>query len=77
VLGLEDTGSRMSRIGKGELAYGDYLSVEQTLDRIAAVTAEDVAKLAREILARPLAAAVVGPYAHIDDVPLELHEVTK
>ena len=77
VLGLEDTGSRMSRIGKGELAYGDYLSVEETLARIAAVTAEDVARLAREILARPLAAAVVGPYAHTDDVPLELHEVSK
>jgi predicted Zn-dependent peptidase len=77
VLGLEDTGSRMSRIGKGELAFGDYLSVEETLGRIAAVTAEDVARLAREILSRPLAAAVVGPYAHTDDVPLQLHEVTK
>ncbi|HVK22873.1 MAG TPA: pitrilysin family protein [Actinokineospora sp.] len=77
VLGLEDVSSRMSRIGKSELAYADYLSVEQTLERIAAVTVEDVAKLARELLARPLAAAVVGPYDHIDDVPVELHEVTK
>nr|WP_054055906.1 pitrilysin family protein [Alloactinosynnema sp. L-07] len=77
VLGLEDVSSRMSRIGKSELAYADYLSVEQTLERIAAVTVEDVAKLARELLARPLAAAVVGPYAHTDDVPVELHEVTK
>ncbi|WP_436501110.1 M16 family metallopeptidase [Actinokineospora sp. HUAS TT18] len=77
VLGLEDVSSRMSRIGKSELAYADYLSVEQTLERIAAVTVEDVTKLARELLARPLAAAVVGPYAHADDVPVELHEVTK
>ncbi|GAA3061700.1 putative Zn-dependent peptidase [Actinokineospora globicatena] len=76
VLGLEDTSSRMSRIGKGELAYGDYLTVEQTLDRYAAVTAADVALLARELLTRPLAAAVVGPYDHTDDVPVQLHEVS-
>ncbi|EWC58199.1 peptidase, M16 family [Actinokineospora spheciospongiae] len=72
VLGLEDTSSRMSRIGKGELAYADYLTVEQTLERIAAVTAEDVAVLAKDLLTRPLAAAVVGPYDHIDDVPVRL-----
>ncbi|MDQ3403725.1 MAG: insulinase family protein, partial [Actinomycetota bacterium] len=75
VLGLEDTSSRMSRIGKGELAYADYLTVEQTLARIDAVTAADVAVLARDLLTRPLAAAVVGPYDHIDDVPVQLHEV--
>ncbi|MGQ0841158.1 M16 family metallopeptidase [Actinokineospora sp.] len=77
VLGLEDTSSRMSRIGKGELSFGDYLTVEQTLERIAAVTAEDVAALARNLLSRPLAAAVVGPYAHADDVPVQLHEVSE
>lgn len=75
VLGLEDTSSRMSRIGKAELSYGDYLSVQQTLDRIHAVTAEDVAVLAGELLVRPVAAAVVGPYAHADEIPVEVHEV--
>jgi predicted Zn-dependent peptidase len=75
VLGLEDTSSRMSRIGKGELSYGDYLTVEQTLARIDAVTGEDVATLAKELLTRPIAAALVGPYAHADDVPAEIHEV--
>jgi predicted Zn-dependent peptidase len=69
VLGLEDTSSRMSRIGKGELSYGDYLTVEQSLERIDAVTAEEVAALAAQLLARPVATAVVGPYAHPDDVP--------
>jgi predicted Zn-dependent peptidase len=75
VLGLEDSGSRMSRIGKGELNYADYLSVEETLRRIESVTADDVAVLARELLRRPFAAAVVGPYASIDDLPAELREV--
>jgi len=72
VLGLEDTSSRMSRIGKNELNYGVYLSVEQTLDRFQAVTAGEVSALAKELLTRPVAAAVVGPYAHADDVPEEV-----
>ncbi|TWP50186.1 insulinase family protein [Lentzea tibetensis] len=75
VLGLEDTSSRMSRIGKSELNYGDHLSVEQTLERINAVTASDVAALARDLLRRPVAAAVVGPYDHADDLPSQVHEV--
>ena len=32
VLGLEDMGSRMSRIGKGELSYGEVLTVDEVLD---------------------------------------------
>ncbi|ALG15529.1 zinc protease [Kibdelosporangium phytohabitans] len=77
VLGLEDTSSRMSRIGKGELTYGDYLTVGETLNRIDAVTGEDIALLAKELLSRPIAAAVVGPYDHVDEVPVEVHEVMR
>jgi predicted Zn-dependent peptidase len=72
VLGLEDSSSRMSRIGKGELNFADHLTVEQTLARIEAVTPRDVAVLARELLRRPVATAVVGPYDHPDDLPAEL-----
>ena len=39
VLGLEDTGSRMTRIGKAELVHGELLSIDELLDRIDAVTA--------------------------------------
>ena len=78
VLGLEDTASRMSRIGKNELNYGRYLGVSDTVARIDAVTTEEVCALARTLLRRPSgvsAAAVVGPYAHVDDLPDDLHEV--
>ncbi|MDX6552937.1 MAG: hypothetical protein QOH74_1425, partial [Gaiellales bacterium] len=78
VLGLEDTASRMSRIGKNELNYGHYLGVNDTVARIDAVTAEEVCALARTLLRRPggvTTAAVVGPYAHIDELPKDLHEV--
>ncbi|GGM29881.1 MULTISPECIES: M16 family metallopeptidase [Micromonospora] len=62
VLGLEDTGSRMSRLGKGELLYGDVVPVDQLLARVDAVTVEDVNALAAELLARPMSLAVVGPF---------------
>jgi predicted Zn-dependent peptidase len=72
VLGLEDTGSRMSRIGKNELNYGEHLTVEQVLARIDAVSEEQVALLAGRLLRRPVAVAVTGPYAHPDELPAEL-----
>ncbi|MGH3916479.1 MAG: M16 family metallopeptidase, partial [Pseudonocardiaceae bacterium] len=72
VLGLEDTVSRMSRIGKAELNYGAHCTVEETLRRIDEVTAEQVGALARELLGRPVTVAVVGPYAHAEDLPDEI-----
>ncbi|MER7440963.1 M16 family metallopeptidase [Micromonospora avicenniae] len=62
VLGLEDTGSRMSRLAKGELLYGDLMPVNELLARVDAVTIEDVNALAADLLARPMSLAVVGPF---------------
>jgi predicted Zn-dependent peptidase len=66
VLGLEDAGSRMSRIGKSELVYGDILGVDELLARIDAVTVEDVAELARYLLNQPRCLTVVGPFGTHD-----------
>jgi predicted Zn-dependent peptidase len=62
VLGLEDTGSRMSRLGKGELLYRDMLSVDDLLTRIDAVTPDDVRAVAAEVLVNPASLAVIGPF---------------
>lgn len=62
VLGLEDSGSRMSRIGRSELEYGDHKDIGWLLEQIASVTAEDVATLAADLLSRPASLAVVGPF---------------
>ena len=62
VLGLEDTGSRMSRLAKGELLFGDLLSVDDLLTRVDAVTADEVNSLAADLLSRPMSLAVVGPF---------------
>ena len=62
VLGLEDTGSRMSRLAKGELLYGDLLTVDELLARVDAVTLDEVNALAAELLTQPMSLAVVGPF---------------
>jgi predicted Zn-dependent peptidase len=66
VLGLEDTGSRMSRLAKGELLYGDVLPVNELLARVDAVTADEVDTLAADLLGRPMSLAVVGPFDAAD-----------
>ena len=62
VLGMEDTGSLMSRIGKAELCYGTHLSVDDLLAKISAVTLDDVREVASSVLGahRP-SLAVIGP----------------
>jgi len=66
VLGLEDTGSRMTRLGKGELLYGEVLSVDDLLARVEAVDAEQVRAVAADLLLEPMSLAVVGPFADHD-----------
>jgi predicted Zn-dependent peptidase len=66
VLGLEDAGSRMTRIGKSEIAYGDVIGVDEIIARIDAVTAADVAEMAELILDRPRCLTVVGPFGEHD-----------
>jgi predicted Zn-dependent peptidase len=61
VLGLEDSGSRMSRIGKAELVYADLLPLDEVIRRIEQVTADDVRALAAALFSQPEILAVVGP----------------
>jgi predicted Zn-dependent peptidase len=62
VLGLEDSGSRMTRLGRAELVHGTFMSIDSTLAAVRAVTADEVRALAAELAARPRSLAVVGPF---------------
>ncbi|TYP82681.1 M16 family metallopeptidase [Blastococcus xanthinilyticus] len=66
VLGLEDTGSRMSRLGKSELSYGEYVPVRDVLGRIEAVDEAQVRSVAAELFGQDTCLAVVGPYRESD-----------
>lgn len=75
LLGLEDTESRMSRIGKNLLTRGRHRTVQEDLDAIAAVDADDVAALAADLFARPLCGALVGPFGSAADLPTAVTDV--
>lgn len=62
VLGMEDTGSRMTRIGKSELVYGELLGIDDILSRIDSVTMDDVREVAADVLGVPPCLAVIGPF---------------
>jgi predicted Zn-dependent peptidase len=66
VLSLEDPGSRMSRIGKSEIAHGEILTVDQSLRRIDAVTLEDARRVAKRVLSQPMTLTVLGPFGARD-----------
>jgi predicted Zn-dependent peptidase len=61
VLGLEDSGSRMSRLGKAELVYDELLSLDEVIARVDAVTCEQVKEIAAELFGQPEILDIVGP----------------
>ena len=61
VLRLEDSYSRMSRLARSELVFGDLWSIGEALDEVRAVTADDVAAIAAELASRERATVRVGP----------------
>ncbi|MCS0499296.1 M16 family metallopeptidase [Protaetiibacter mangrovi] len=62
-LALEDSDTRMSRLGRSELTLGEFSDLDETLRRIDAVTASEVRELAGELVERPLSTAAVGAVA--------------
>ncbi|GAA3880369.1 M16 family metallopeptidase [Streptomyces sedi] len=60
VLGLEDTGSVMHRLGKSEICWGEQLSVDGLLERITSVTPEEVREVAADVLGQRPSLSVIG-----------------
>ena len=80
VLGLEETSSRMTRLGRRELDHGGLDRPPTSRRRSSASTGSaphDVAALASELLTGPRAAAVVGPYGDADELPDEVREMVE
>ncbi|WAJ47642.1 pitrilysin family protein [Mycobacterium sp. Aquia_216] len=77
VLGLEDSSSRMSRIGRSELNYGKHRSIEHTLRQIDDVTVDEVNAVAGQLLAKRFGAAVLGPYASKRSLPQQLRAMVR
>ena len=73
-LALEDSDTRMSRLGRSEITLGEFSDLDEALRRLELVTRDDVASLANELVSRPLSIAVVGttdeaPFADLAGAP--------
>jgi len=62
MLGLESTGSRMSKLAKDELYYGRAVSPRETMAAIDAVSSDQLVRLSRDLFAdRSLTVTALGP----------------
>jgi predicted Zn-dependent peptidase len=59
-LALEDSDTRMARLGRAEITLGEFVDLDETLRRLSLVTAAEVQELAAELASRPLSIAAVG-----------------
>lgn len=75
ILGLEDSASRMNRLGRSELNYGEYRSLDETLAHIDQVTLDEVNAVARRVLAGDYGAAVLGPHRGKRSLPAPLRAI--
>ena len=72
LLGLEDSASRMNRLGRTELNYGKFRSLTSTLHNIEQVTVEDVNAVAAKVLTGRFGGAVLGPHGSKRSLPRRL-----
>ena len=62
ILGLESTRSRMTRLGKTEVTGGELLSLDEIIERLDAVTLDDVHRLAGQVFNGNHALAIIAPF---------------
>lgn len=62
VLSQEDSGSRMSRIGKNEIVYGQVMGFDGILKAVSKVNESDIREIATEFLTKTPTLALVGPF---------------
>ena len=62
VLSTEATRTRMVRLGRAEVTDSEVLSAEDVIERLNAVTMDDVKRVAGRILTAPTTVAIVGPF---------------
>lgn len=65
LLGLESSSSRMSRLGKMETIFGRYITLDEVVEKIEKVTADDVQQMAQRLFkAESFCLTALGP---VDD----------
>jgi predicted Zn-dependent peptidase len=65
-LSMEDTNSRMVRLGRHELTGVDHLTLDETVARIDAVTLGEIRSVASDVYGGPFVIGAVGPFEASD-----------
>jgi predicted Zn-dependent peptidase len=65
-LSLEDSGARMSRLGRSQLVHGYVPDLADADARLGAVTLSDVSRVIGRVLGGPRVLSVVGPFSEED-----------
>ncbi len=73
LMGLESTSARMSQLARQEMYFGRYVTADEVISGIDAVTSAEVLELAAEMFGRgPLAMTVLGRLEHLRPIPESL-----
>jgi predicted Zn-dependent peptidase len=59
-LALEDSDTRMSRLGRAEISLGEFSDLDESLRRLHLVTVDDVQALAADLAGRQISVSAVG-----------------
>lgn len=59
-LALEDSDTRMTRLGRSEITTAEFVDLDESLRRLSLVTRDGIRELAEELASRPLSIAAVG-----------------
>jgi predicted Zn-dependent peptidase len=62
LLGMEDSGGRMGRLGRSLMQSDRIITIDEHLARIRAVSVEDASRVLHRVLDGPRALAAVGPF---------------
>jgi predicted Zn-dependent peptidase len=62
LLGLEDTGGRMGRLGRSLMQRDRITTIDEHVARLRAVTVDDVSRVLHRVLDTPRTLAAVGPF---------------
>jgi predicted Zn-dependent peptidase len=65
-LSMEDTNTRMIRIGRSEIVGLPYLSLDERLAKIEAISLDDITEIAQRNLMGPRVIGAVGPFESAD-----------
>lgn len=72
-ISMEESANRMNRMAKTELSGGEHLTVDEMVERVEAVTLEDLCRVFEETWGKAaLSMAVVGPF-EVGELALSVH----